>query len=89
MRPFLILCGLFSDRIYTHYHCACSDFEDQVFIWWNDETPYYFDVGETVRFRVELEEWHDQIPDAPQDQASASNTERKAPYSIVVSRDCP
>jgi DNA-directed RNA polymerase III subunit RPC8 len=30
-----------------------------------DMTEFFFDVGEVVRFRVESEEWHDQIPNAP------------------------
>lgn len=37
-----------------------------------------------MRFRVEAEEWHDQIPDAPDDQDSAAVMERKPPYSIIV-----
>jgi DNA-directed RNA polymerase III subunit RPC8 len=51
----------------------------------NDEgSTFYFDVGEIVRFRVETEEWHDQIPNAPE-LADAPALERKPPYSIIVS----
>lgn len=33
-----------------------------------------------------MEEWHDQIPNAP-DLGDASTIERKPPYSIIVSTD--
>jgi len=50
----------------------------------NEEgSTFYFDVGEIVRFRVEAEEWHDQIPNAPE-LADAPALERKPPYSIIV-----
>jgi hypothetical protein len=39
-------------------------------------------VGEIVRFRVETEEWHDQIPNAP--DLGEEITERKPAYSIYV-----
>lgn len=44
---------------------------------------FYLDVGEIVRFRVETEEWHDQIPNAP-DLGEEIATERKPAYSIFV-----
>lgn len=44
---------------------------------------FYLDVGEIVRFRVETEEWHDQIPNAP-DLGEELATERKPAYSIFV-----
>lgn len=62
-----------------------SDYADQVWIWRNDDgTDFYFDVGEVVRFRVESEEWNDQIPNAPDLDGSAP-MERKPAYSIRVS----
>lgn len=61
-----------------------SDYPDQVWIWENEEgSSFYFDVGEVVRFRVEAEEWHDQIPNAPE-LADGATSERKPPYSIIV-----
>lgn len=61
-----------------------SDYADQVWVWENEEgSTFYFDVGEVVRFRVEMEEWHDQIPNAP-DLGDGVAMERKAPYSIIV-----
>jgi DNA-directed RNA polymerase III subunit RPC8 len=45
---------------------------------------FYLDVGEIVRFRVETEEWHDQIPNAP-DLGEDLPTDRKPAYSIFVS----
>jgi DNA-directed RNA polymerase III subunit RPC8 len=44
---------------------------------------FYLDVGEVVRFRVETEEWHDQIPNAP-DLGEELPTDRKPAYSIFV-----
>lgn len=62
-----------------------SDYADQVWIWDSEDgSSFYFDVGEIVRLRVEMEEWHDQIPNAP-DLGDGSTTERKPPYSIIVS----
>lgn len=49
----------------------------------DDGSTFYFDVGEIVRFRVETEEWHDQIPNAPE-LADMPVQERKPPYSIIV-----
>ncbi|OJJ46278.1 hypothetical protein ASPZODRAFT_142897 [Penicilliopsis zonata CBS 506.65] len=64
---------------------ARFDRADQVWIWQNEEgSIFYFDVGEIVRFRVEMEEWHDQIPNAPP-LADGTPAERKAPYSIIGS----
>lgn len=69
---------LSTDALYDN-----SDYADQVWIWENDGSTFYFDVGEVVRFRVEMEEWHDQIPNAP-DLGDASGNEREPPYSIIV-----
>ncbi|KAI5298873.1 D-arabinono-1,4-lactone oxidase, partial [Ascosphaera pollenicola] len=56
-----------------------------VWVWDNgDGSTFYFDIGETVRFRVEAEEWHDQIPDAPSLEGTTVS-ERRPPYSIIVS----
>lgn len=63
---------------------ASSDYADQVWTWENEDgSTFYFDVGEIVRFRVETEEWHDQIPNAPE-LADGPVSERKPPYSIIV-----
>ncbi|EFR02068.1 DNA-directed RNA polymerase III polypeptide [Nannizzia gypsea CBS 118893] len=65
---------------------ARFDMKDQVWIWDNGEGGiFYFDVGETVRFRVEQEEWHDQVPSAPDLQDGVAAPDRKPPYSIVGS----
>jgi DNA-directed RNA polymerase subunit E'/Rpb7 len=65
-----------------------SDHTDQVWVWENEEgNTFYFDIGEIVRLRVEMEEWHDQIPNAP-DQQDVTVSERKPPYSIMVRELC-
>ncbi|GFF38393.1 hypothetical protein IFM46972_05534 [Aspergillus udagawae] len=62
-----------------------SDIADQVWVWENEDgSTFYFDIGEIVRFRVEMEEWHDQIPNAP-DLGDGATIERKPPYSIIGS----
>ncbi|KAI9846477.1 MAG: DNA-directed RNA polymerase III subunit rpc25 [Sclerophora amabilis] len=55
---------------------------EQTWIWENDGTQLYFDVKETVRFRVESEEWNDQSPVAPVASNAGASTERKSPYAI-------
>ncbi|KAJ5936384.1 DNA-directed RNA polymerase III subunit 22.9 kDa [Penicillium verhagenii] len=63
---------------------AKFDYADQVWTWDNDDgTTLYFDVGEVVRFRIETEEWHDQIPNGPDSDQTVA--ERKAAYSIIGS----
>jgi len=64
---------------------ARFDFADHVWIWDNEGSTFYFDVGEVVRFRVEAEEWHDQIPNAPDQLEPAAVSERRPPYSITGS----
>ncbi|KAM5488339.1 DNA-directed RNA polymerase III complex subunit Rpc25 [Microsporum canis] len=65
---------------------ARFDMKDQVWIWDNGEGGiFYFDVGETVRFRVEQEEWHDQVPTAPDLHDGVAFPDRKPPYSIIGS----
>lgn len=64
-------------------HAGGSDHADQVWTWDNDGTMFYLDVGEIVRFRVETEEWHDQIPNAP-DLGEELPTDRKPAYAIFV-----
>lgn len=60
-----------------------SDYSDQVWTWESEDgSTFYFDVGEVVRFRVETEEWHDQIPNAP--DLGDAPIDRKPPYSIIV-----
>ncbi|KAL1965986.1 hypothetical protein VTN77DRAFT_4926 [Rasamsonia byssochlamydoides] len=62
------------------------DYNDQVWVWENEEgATFYFDIGEIVRLRVEMEEWHDQIPNAPDQQDATTVSERKPPYSIMGS----
>lgn len=63
---------------------SSSDYAEQVWIWENDEgSEFFFDVGEVVRFRIEAEEWNDQIPNAPE-LGDETPTDRRPPYSILV-----
>ncbi|KAK2740411.1 DNA-directed RNA polymerase III subunit rpc25 [Myotisia sp. PD_48] len=62
------------------------DYKEQIWTWAEASgSTLYFDVGETVRFRVESEEWHDQVPNAPERQDGSAPVDRKPPYSITGS----
>ena len=54
-------------------------------MWKNDGSELYFDKGDTVRFKIEQERWHDQSPTAPPIKTdSTAEMEKKVPYSLVV-----
>ncbi|KAH8593688.1 RNA polymerase III subunit Rpc25 [Bisporella sp. PMI_857] len=53
--------------------------------WFVDDEPLYFDNQETVRFRVEQEQWHDQTPKGPADQEN--NDQPQSPYKIIASME--
>lgn len=57
-------------------------------MWYTDGNELFLDNGESVLFRVEVEEWHDLSPQKPQLQQSEEEiaVERKSPYSLIVSR---
>ena len=69
---------------------ARSDPAEKTWIWHlEDVDDLYFDVGDTVNFRVESETWNDQAPTPPVvkkegDAMSAPIPEYKVPYSIQV-----
>lgn len=52
-----------------HSNSCLSIADEQTFTWRHPDAPedstFYFDVGEIVRFRVESEEWHDHAPTGP------------------------
>jgi DNA-directed RNA polymerase III subunit RPC8 len=45
----------------------------------------FFDNHETVRFRIEEEEWYDQAPIGPKKDGVVQ--ERKSPYKLVASME--
>ena len=51
---------------------------------WDSEDAgrLFYDKAETVRFRVESEEWNDHSPLPPSDRGAGAIVERKSPYSI-------
>ncbi|KAI9746116.1 MAG: DNA-directed RNA polymerase III subunit rpc25 [Claussenomyces sp. TS43310] len=60
------------------------DHNEQVWIWRNEGADdLYFDNHESVRFRVEAEEWVDQSPLGPSDKEEG--IERESPYRIIAS----
>ena len=42
-----------------------SDHNEQLWVWYNDGHPYYYDHHETVRFRIDSETWFDTSPTGP------------------------
>ncbi|KAF2085684.1 DNA-directed RNA polymerase III 25 kd polypeptide [Saccharata proteae CBS 121410] len=57
---------------------------ESVWVWTTENgDELFFDLEETVRFRVEAEFWHDQSPQAP--QTEDTQTERTSPYKIIAS----
>lgn len=64
-----------------------SDLAENLWVWETEAPePYYYDIGEIVRFRVESEEWNDQRPTGPDRAEAQTAAENKPPYSIRV---CP
>ena len=65
--------------------------QDQMFVWKTDDgEDLFFDKEETVRFRVEEEEWHDQTPLGPADRANEENgvvVVKQNPYGIIASME--
>lgn len=60
------------------------DHKDQTWVWRSDaESLLYFDAHETVRFKIESEEWVDQSPLGPSEKEEGRVLE--SPYKIVVS----
>jgi DNA-directed RNA polymerase III subunit RPC8 len=63
---------------------------EKVWFWVHESgNEYYYEAKERVRFRVESEVWCDQAPGPPkqvnEDDKDASETEKKVPYTIIVS----
>lgn len=61
------------------------DTNENVFVWKNDDTDLYFDIGETVRFRIEAEEWVDQAPKGPKTDEEEDSSGKRPPYSLIAS----
>lgn len=56
-------------------------------MWDAEGNDMFFDVGEVTRFRVELEDWHDETPKKPKSVADASQEveEKKPPFALKAS----
>jgi len=69
--------GLFEGTTY--------DVKENVWIWDNDGNQFYMDKNEIIRFRVEDEKFHDQLPVPLHLQADRKEDETKPPYRIIAS----
>jgi DNA-directed RNA polymerase III subunit RPC8 len=64
-----------------------SNRDEQCFIWkTEDGASLFYDNHETVRFRVESEEWNDQQPIGPNNKIDET---RQSPYKIIASMEDP
>jgi DNA-directed RNA polymerase III subunit RPC8 len=52
---------------------------------WRDESDYFYDTHEWVRFAVIDEEWHDQTPTKPHSSREEPEERKLAPYKITGS----
>ncbi|KAI9858532.1 MAG: DNA-directed RNA polymerase III subunit rpc25 [Vezdaea acicularis] len=79
----------FFDEIFVPGHLLFENTrfsaQEAVWIWQNEGVQLFFDKNETVRFRVENELWHDQVPLPPSERAEQSAAERRSPYTLEAS----
>jgi hypothetical protein len=61
-----------------------SDGKEQVWIWHNDGQEFYMDKNEVIRFRVESEQFVDQLPIPPHLKNEEVSLQKKPPYALVV-----
>lgn len=71
-------------------HPSRFDETEQAWVWEYDtedgsKHDLFMDAGETVRFRVTAETFHETCPTGPNVAGIAENTENKIPYSLTVS----
>ncbi|KAK6609300.1 DNA-directed RNA polymerase III subunit rpc8 [Botrytis cinerea] len=79
----------FFDEIFVPAKNATRGLTLQVFVWETEEgTQLYFDNQETVRFRIDSEQWNDQAPLGPEKQDDSEESRViEAPYKIVASME--
>lgn len=54
-------------------------------VWKTDDDELFFDNHETVRLRIEEEEWNDAAPVGP--KREGEEEEKKSPYKLVASME--
>ncbi|PQE24671.1 dna-directed RNA polymerase iii subunit rpc8 protein [Rutstroemia sp. NJR-2017a WRK4] len=68
-----------------HVLNVSSNHNEQIFVWINDGQEFFFDNQESVRFRVDSEEWVDQAPIGP--VKPDNPVKKEAPYRIIASME--
>ncbi len=63
-----------------------SDHDEQLYVWETDGQTLFYDNQETVRFRIEDEIWHDQIPVGPRDKEDAGAV-KSSPYQLIATME--
>ncbi|KAI5850418.1 RNA polymerase III subunit Rpc25-domain-containing protein [Morchella snyderi] len=61
------------------------DGKEQVWIWNNDGQEFYMDKNELIRFRIEEEQFVDQLPIPPHLKNDEASLHKKPPYSLTAS----
>lgn len=91
---YVVTLGFFDDIfIPYHYLQENSEFnaDEQVWVWMYDENEMFMDLEETIRFRVESEQFFDTSPSVrPKKEGVdtpdlSANSAKQAPYSLTVS----
>jgi len=86
--------GFFDDIFIPYgYLQENSEFnaDEQVWVWMYDENEMFMDLEETIRFRVESEQFFDTSPSVrPKKEGVdtpdlSANSAKQAPYSLTVS----
>ncbi|KAE8444661.1 hypothetical protein EG329_014317 [Mollisiaceae sp. DMI_Dod_QoI] len=62
------------------------DHDEQLYVWETDGQTLFYDNQETVRFRIEDEIWHDQIPVGPRDKEDAGAV-KSSPYQLIATME--
>ncbi|KUJ11108.1 RNA polymerase III subunit Rpc25 [Mollisia scopiformis] len=57
-----------------------------LYVWETEGQSLFFDTQETVRFRIEDEVWHDQIPIGPRDKEDAGVV-KSSPYQLIATME--
>lgn len=93
---FLVSLGFFDDIIIPPralQHPSRFDETEQAWVWAYDTGDgkthdLFMDAGETIRFRVTAEAFHETSPPGPMVAGVAENNENNVPYSLTVRYFC-
>lgn len=85
-------CELYVIEILPENLTDCHSIEaENVWVWRTQGSEFYFDAGETVRARVEMEKWNsaNEPPAATENENADARVRGLVPYSIEASMNEP